>query len=136
MAKSQKKIKSQTMQLSTEAFEAFCKDISGMFNVDMECKKQEDTVETVESLKKKFKKLAAVNSIKSEGALGGNFQIVFDKKGLRRYTGRRITGLEVNWSLFADVRLQLFDLVLQPLQKRVETRPIGFRCCIIGTTCV
>ncbi|MHC4746856.1 MAG: CBS domain-containing protein, partial [Planctomycetota bacterium] len=43
--------------------------------------------ETVESLKKRFKKLAAVNSVKSEGALDGNFQVVFDKKGLFTLAG-------------------------------------------------
>ncbi len=87
MATSQTDAKSQTIELSTKAFEAFCKDISGMFGVDMQCSQQESCTETVKGLNKRFKKLAAVNSIKSEGTLDGNFQIVFDKKGLFTLAG-------------------------------------------------
>ena len=87
MATSQTDVKSQTIELSTEAFETFCEDISGMFGVDMECSQQEFCTETVKGLKKRFKKLAAVNSIKSEGTLKGNFQIVFDKEGLFTLAG-------------------------------------------------
>ena len=87
MATSQTDVESQTIKLSTEAFKIFCEDISGMFNVDMACKKKEETIETVKSLKKRFKKLTAVNSVKSEGALDGNFQVVFDKEGLFTLAG-------------------------------------------------
>jgi len=87
MAISQTDVKSQTIELSTEAFEAFCEDISGMFGVDMECSQQEPCTETVKGLNKRFKKLAAVNSIKSEGTLEGNFQIMFDKRGLFTLAG-------------------------------------------------
>ena len=87
MATSQTDIKSQTIKLSTDAFEAFCEDISGMFNVDMECSQQQSCAETVKGLNKRFEKLAAVNSIKSEGALDGSFQIVFDREGLFTIAG-------------------------------------------------
>jgi len=87
MATSQTDIKSQTIELSTEAFETFCEDISGMFDVDMGCSQQEFCIETVKGLNKRFKKLAAVNSVKSEGTLAGNFQIVFDKEGLFTLAG-------------------------------------------------
>lgn len=87
MAISPTDIKSQTIELSTEAFETFCEDISGMFGVDMECSQQESRTETIKGLNKRFKKLAAVNSIKSEGTLDGNFQIVFDKEGLFTLAG-------------------------------------------------
>ncbi len=69
MATTQTDVKSQTIELSTEAFEAFCEDISSMFDVDMACEQQEDNIETVKSLKKRFKKLVAVNCVKTEGAL-------------------------------------------------------------------
>ncbi|MFA5239024.1 MAG: CBS domain-containing protein [Phycisphaerae bacterium] len=87
MATSQTNVKSQTIELSTEAFEALCKDISGMFGVDMHCSQQQSSTETVEGLNKRFKELAAVNSVKSEGALDGKFQIVFDRDGLFTLAG-------------------------------------------------
>ncbi len=87
MATSQTDVKSQTIELSTEAFKIFCEDISGMFGVDMKCSQQEPCTETVKGLGKRFKKLAAVNSIKSEGTLDGNFQMAFDKDGLFTLAG-------------------------------------------------
>ena len=87
MATSQTEVKSQAIELSTEAFETFCDDISGMFGVDMECSRQKVCAETVEGLKKRFRKLVAVNSVKAEGALGGTFQLVFDQEGLFTLAG-------------------------------------------------
>jgi len=87
MTATQTEIQAQVIGLSAEAFEAFCEDISGMFDVDMECSQQEFCTETVKGLKKRFKKLASVNSIKAEGALDGTFQIVFDKNGLFTLAG-------------------------------------------------
>ena len=52
-------IQSQAIELATEAFEAFCEDIGGMFGVDMECVSQEAEHGTVMDLKKRFKKLLA-----------------------------------------------------------------------------
>ena len=91
MTTSQTDVKSQIIELSTKAFETFCEDISGMFDVSMQCTQQESCTETVKGLKKRFKKLVAVNSIKSEGALDGNFQIVFDKEGLFTLAGVVVT---------------------------------------------
>ena len=82
MATSQTEIESRAVELSTEAFEAFCDDISGMFGVDMGCEQDEVCVETVKGLKKRFKKLVVVNSVKAEGALEGTFQLIFDQGGL------------------------------------------------------
>ncbi|HEW78380.1 MAG TPA: CBS domain-containing protein [Phycisphaerales bacterium] len=87
MATSQTEVKSQAIELSTEAFETFCDDISGMFGVDMECSRQKVCAETIEGLKKRFRKLVAVNSVKAEGALGGTFQLVFDQEGLFTLAG-------------------------------------------------
>lgn len=92
MTTSKPNTQSQTIELSTEAFETFCEDISGMFGVDMECRQLESsTDETVEGLNKRFKELVAVNSIKSEGALDGSFQIVFDREGLFTLAGVILT---------------------------------------------
>ncbi len=57
MATSQTEIESQAVELSTDAFEAFCDDISGMFGVDMTCEQQEVTAVTIKDLKRHFKKL-------------------------------------------------------------------------------
>ncbi len=87
MAATQTEIESQVVELSAEAFNAFCEDISGMFGVDMECAQQEVTAETVNGLKKRFKKLTAVNLVKAQGALDGTFQLVFDQGGLFTLSG-------------------------------------------------
>jgi len=87
MAVTKTEIESQAVALSAEAFEAFCEDISGMFGVDMECAQQEVAAETAKGLKKRFKKLVAVNSVKAEGALDGTFQLVFDQGGLFTLSG-------------------------------------------------
>lgn len=87
MATSQTDLESQTIELSTEAFETFCEDISGMFGIDMNCSQHEPCTETVKELRKGFKKIAAVNLIKSEGDISGTFQMIFDKAGLFTLAG-------------------------------------------------
>jgi len=87
MATSPTDVKSQTIELSTEAFVTFCEDISGMFGVDMDCGQQESRTETIQGLNKRFKKLTAVIFIKAEGTLAGNFRVVFDKEGLFTLAG-------------------------------------------------
>lgn len=83
MVASQTEVESQTtVELSAEVFDAFCEDISDMFSVEVKCNRQQAANETVKSLKKRFKKLTAVNSIKAEGALDGTFQLIFDQEGL------------------------------------------------------
>ena len=77
----------RAIELSTEAFEAFCEDISGMFNVDMKSIPQIASVETIDSLKKRFKKLTAVNIVKTEGLLQGSFYLIFDQGGLFTLSG-------------------------------------------------
>lgn len=87
MAAPQTDIKSQAIKLATKAFGAFSEDISGMFEVNMKCTSKGVCTETVKRLSTKFKELAAVNSIKSEGILNETFQIVFDKEGLFTLAG-------------------------------------------------
>ena len=82
MTTSQTQLESQTIELSAEAFNTFCGDISSTFEVGMNCSRQESCTETVEGFKKRFKKLAAVNSVKAEGTLDGTFLLVFDREGL------------------------------------------------------
>ena len=88
MEATQTKIESQAIELSTEAFDAFCEDIGGMFGIEMKCEQQgEVATETVKELKKRFKKLVAINSVKAEGALDGTFHLVFDQGGLFTTSG-------------------------------------------------
>ena len=87
MVTSNKDVELQTVELSAEAFGAFCEDMSGMFGVNMKCDEQESCRETVAGLKKRFKKLSSVTSVKAEGALNGTFQIVFDQEGLFTVSG-------------------------------------------------
>ena len=87
MATSQADVKSNVIELSTESFEKFCDDISGMFGIEMECEQKEPCNETVKELGKRFKKISAVNHIESEGILDGKFKMVFDKEGLFTLAG-------------------------------------------------
>ena len=82
MAALQTQTESQAVELAAEAFIAFCEDISGMFGVEIACCQKEVRSETVEGLKKCYRRLAAVNVVRAEGALNGTFQLIFDQEGL------------------------------------------------------
>lgn len=82
MTATQAEIESRAIELAKGGFEAFCKDISGMFGVSMSCTAQETVVETIKGLSERFTKLVAVNSVTAEGVLEGTFQLVFDQGGL------------------------------------------------------
>ncbi len=80
-------IESEVTELAVDAFDAFCQDISGMFGVEMNGEHKEITLETVATLKKRFKKLTAVNTVRSEGVMDGMFQLLFDQGGLFTLSG-------------------------------------------------
>lgn len=83
----QTELELEIVELATEAFESFCEDISGMFGIDIECTQQQFSNKNAKELKKIFKKLSAVNTVKAEGVLNGNFHFVFDKEGLFTLAG-------------------------------------------------
>ena len=87
MTATQTDVESKVVGLSAEAFNAFCKDISGMFKLKMHSDRQEAVSETVNGLKKRFKNLVAVNTVQAEGVLKGTFQLVFDQEGLFTLSG-------------------------------------------------
>jgi predicted transcriptional regulator len=87
MAATPTEIQSRAVDLATEAFEGFCEDISGMFGVDMGCVSQDLEYGSIMDLKKRFRKLLAVNIVKSEGILNGTFQLIFDQGGLFTLSG-------------------------------------------------
>ncbi|MFC1737948.1 hypothetical protein ACFL1G_02730, partial [Planctomycetota bacterium] len=97
-------IKSQLVELTQEAFDGFCEDISEMLDVTMKCARREPVSETVKGLEKNFKKLTAVYTIKAEGELSGDFGLIFGQEGLFMLAG---------------------IIVSQPEQKILEARKHG-----------
>jgi len=91
MAPSRIQIESQVIELSKESFDTFCDDIAGILGVDTECNQQAVAAETAQGLRKRFKKLVAVCSVKAEGTLDGTFQLVFDQDGLFTLAGLMLT---------------------------------------------
>ena len=87
MAISQTEIELRSIELSAEAFKTFCEDISGTFGVHIQCNQQQVVAETITGLEERFKKLAAVYCVKTEGALDGTLQFVFDREGLFTLAG-------------------------------------------------
>jgi CBS domain-containing protein len=80
-------VQSQAIELSAKAFEVFCEDISGMFGVDISCERLDICTETTAGLKKRFKKLVAVNCVKTDGVLNGQLHLIFDQGGLFTLSG-------------------------------------------------
>jgi len=78
---------SRVTDLSDEAFNAFCDDISAMFEVEMNCRRSQVGTKTVGDLRRYFKKLTAVNLVQAEGALHGTFYLLFDQGGLFALSG-------------------------------------------------
>jgi CBS domain-containing protein len=75
-------ITSRLTELSDVAFESFCDDIAGMFGLDIRCERRQAGMERVQALHAHFKKLAAVHLVQGQGALDGQFQLLFDQGGL------------------------------------------------------
>ncbi|MFC1764947.1 CBS domain-containing protein [Planctomycetota bacterium] len=75
------------VELSKESLDAFCDDISTMFEVEMTCEEKEVNVGSLKDIQKHFKKLAAVHTVEAEGTLNGTMQLVFDKSGLFTLAG-------------------------------------------------
>ncbi len=76
-------------KLSAESFKTFCNDISGMFGVNMDCKKQPRFigVESLEGLKKHFKEPVSIHCVKAEDTIEDIFYLVFDCGGLFTLAG-------------------------------------------------
>ncbi|MHC4130930.1 MAG: CBS domain-containing protein [Planctomycetota bacterium] len=75
-------IKSKIKQLASDAFQGFCEDISGMFDIDIKCALKEEHTATVQNIQNHFKKFTAINIITATGFVKGDFLLVFDQKGL------------------------------------------------------
>jgi acetoin utilization protein AcuB len=87
MSKVQSTLRSKAIEFAGDAFSGFCEDIGGMFGVDMSCEELQVHENVGAEIKKSYKKLAVVYTVKSTGALEGEFQILFDKAGLFTMAG-------------------------------------------------
>ena len=83
----QEDVQSKVIELTGEAMEAFCDDISTMFEADISCTPKQQGHATLDELKKLFKKVGAVHAVKAEGTLDGMFYMVFDQGGLFTLAG-------------------------------------------------
>jgi CBS domain-containing protein len=97
-------MKAELTELSATAMDAFCQDISGMFDVEMTCRQQDGCMETVGGLRKRFKNITAIVSAKAKGHLDGLFHLIVDLEGLFTLAG---------------------TIVMQPRQKIIENRKKG-----------
>jgi acetoin utilization protein AcuB len=80
-------IQSPIIDLSDKAFDAYCLNLSGLFNIEILNKRHETAFQDIKQLKKQFKKLTAIHSFKSEGTLNGDFYIIFDTDTLFALAG-------------------------------------------------
>ncbi len=80
-------IQSKTADVTIEAFNTFAEDIGTMFDAEVTAQQVDIESGTIDDVKGKYKKLAAVCSATSEGALNGEFHVVFDKEGLFTLAG-------------------------------------------------
>jgi CBS domain-containing protein len=87
MAQSQAELESVMTDLTVEAFKAFAEDISTMFDTSVGAERTDIATGTVKELKDTYKKLAAVCSVKAEGAVNGQFHVVFDREALFTLAG-------------------------------------------------
>ena len=87
MAQSQVELESLTTDLTAGAFNAFCQDVSEMFDTAVSVEQLDIAAGTTKQLKNTYKKLAAVCSVKAQGALNGQFQVVFGTEGLFTLAG-------------------------------------------------
>ena len=79
MIESQAELESKTVDLTLEAFSTFAEDIGTMFDTEVSVVQTDIATGSIKDLKNTYKNLAAVCSVRSEGAVNGQFHIVFDK---------------------------------------------------------
>ena len=76
-----------TTDLTVGAFNAFCQDVSAMFDTAVSVEQIDIAAGTTKQLTNTYKKLAAVCSVKAQGALNGQFHVVFGTEGLFTLAG-------------------------------------------------
>jgi acetoin utilization protein AcuB len=80
-------IGSRAIELSSGAFERFRNDIAGMLGCDVAGSAKKTATVTLADLKKQFKKLVAVTSVRAEGAIEGSFYFIFGQEAFFTLAG-------------------------------------------------
>lgn len=78
---------SRAVELSPAAFEMFCSDMAAMLGCEVTGVEKGRAAVTLADLKKQFKKLVAVGTVDSEGAMDGNFYLVLDQEAFFTIAG-------------------------------------------------
>ena len=87
MTTQQTDIQSQVTELAGVAFEAFCGDISAMFNLEVKCNRRQGTAESFADARKRLARMTAVHSVQAQGSINGVFYFVFDQTALFVFAG-------------------------------------------------
>ncbi len=87
MVQSQADLESVTTDLTAKAFAAFAEEISTTFDTAVSVEQLDIADGTTNELKKTYKKLAVVCSVEAEGAVNGQFHVVFGTEGLFTLAG-------------------------------------------------
>jgi len=82
MADTQEELQSQTTDLTVEAFNTFVENVATMFDTEVSAVQTDISEGTVSDLRKPYKKLSAICSVRAEGVVNGEFHVVFDKDGV------------------------------------------------------
>lgn len=113
-----------TTDLTVGAFNAFCRDVSAMFDTAVSVEQLDIAAGTTKQLKNTYKKLAAVCSVKAQGALNGRFHVVFGTEGLFTLAGtfamqpeqiikeNRQGGTETDTNELADAVAEMSNLIV------------------------
>jgi len=125
MTQSQVELESMTTDLTVGAFNAFCQDVSAMFDTAVSVEQIDIAAGTTKQLTNTYKKLAAVCSVKAQGALNGQFHVVFGTEGLFTLAGtfamqpeqiikeNRKGGTETDTNELADAVAEISNLIVE-----------------------
>jgi CBS domain-containing protein len=80
-------IETKSAELAAKSFQAFCDDVGGMFGMDIVCAHEATRRCNTGELKSLLGKLIAANRVKANGALSGDFSLVFDRKAMFTLAG-------------------------------------------------
>ncbi len=73
--------------LTQASYEAFCEDMSGMFDVKADCIQGQSVKVDLNKLKNEFKKITAVNTVSARGTLDGKFWLLLDQAAMFTLSG-------------------------------------------------
>ena len=80
-------MEARTIELSTRSFETFGEDLACMLGIEAEGKEIGTSTSSFLELKKQFKKLVSVGTVRSDAPLDGNFYIILDQEAFFTIAG-------------------------------------------------